>query len=180
MNNPETHKNDPSVSKPAKSLQAELLEIVKQNREVAEALKAQEAHPKEVGLHSTEQPVGVEASETKQISENEKYLSDLMHHMKIQQPDIYWDALSRIVAERNATATEPVNAQELDRELEERITKQNNIPAGLLSETTNQMRTEEVNPNSKIWEDVNANGFTGNIARSWRDMYQRAMNEILK
>lgn len=192
MNNPEQHHKNPNQETTNSDLQAELLEIARQNREQSGTVKS-DTKLDEEPLENTTTPEGevneeeineeevAEIAEKEQpLSEDEKYLSDLVHHMKSQQPNIYKDTLDRIVSERNVDSSEPVDAGELDRELEERISKQGNIPADLLAEMANEMRAEDVDASSQAWKEVNANGLIGDVARRWRDMYRKAMNEILR
>lgn len=183
MHNPEHTRNSPN-SKPGQStVYDELAVIAKQQREAAELQAkfeaeqaSQQTRPEASEVDSDEQP----ELAAEQLSENEKYLADLMHHMKSQQPEIYQEALDLVVAEKNQNSTEPVSAEDLNTELEERISKQSNIPADILTEMTDQMRTEEVDPASNVWKEVNASGVVGNIARRWRAIYQRAMQEVLR
>lgn len=183
MQNPEHSKSNPNRPPNKPTIYDELAAIAKQQREAAELQAkfeaeqaSQQARPVASELDIDELP----ELDAEQLSENEKYLADLMHHMKSQQPEIYREALDLVVAEKNQNSTEPVSSEDLDIELEERISKRNNIPADLLAEMTDQMRAEEVDTTSGVWKEVNASGVVGDIARRWRDMYQRALQEVLR
>ena len=155
-------------------------QLAEQQRIEEEALQgAENQEPGDEELVPETDPLSAEA-DAEQLSENEKYLSELMHHMKSQQPEIYQDALAQIAAEKSRDATELTSPEELDIELEERLSKQGKIPADLLEQMTTQLRGEELLADSTAWKEVNASGMVGDIARRWRDLYQKAMQEVLR
>jgi hypothetical protein len=178
---PELTNAKPSLKGPEKTIYDDLAEIAKQQRLETELAKqaAADAEASEATEHPTETDPLTAEVDAEQLAENEKYLADLMHHMKSQQPEIYYDALAQLAAEKNTDSEQGVTPEDLDAELEEKLAKQGSIPADLLAEMTDQMRDEEMRADSTAWKEVSANSMVGDIARRWRDMYQKAMAEII-
>lgn len=184
-NSPELNKDQPKQKGGEKTIYDELAEIAKQKKleaDQAEQDLAEESRKEaEATVEDSTQADPIEAEvDAETQTENEKYLADLMHHMKSQQPEIYKEALSKLAADANQEGEEPKSAEDLDAELEERLAKQGSIPADLLKEMTADMRGEEIRAHSNVWKEVNASGMVGDIARRWRDMYERAMREIMQ
>lgn len=180
MNNPEHTKTYPNTNPKQPTLYDELALIAKQQRRQQQQVEAEADKQKSQTEAIDEVVISKEVVDAEKLQNNERYLADLMHHMKSQQPEIYREALDLVVAEKNQNSTEPVSSEDLDTELEGRISKRNNIPADLLAEMTDQMRAEEVDTTSGVWKEINASGVVGDIARRWRDMYQRALQEVLR
>lgn len=183
--NPEQANAKPNSKGPEKTIYDELAEIAQQKHLEEELAKQNAAEAAEAeGANTTEQlgeedPLAAEA-DAEQLAENEKYLADLMHHMKTQQPEIYRDALAQLATEKNTDSQDTITPEDLDTELEEKLAKQGNIPADLLKEMTEQMRGEEMRADSTVWKEISASGMVGDIARRWRDLYQKAMREIMQ
>ena len=182
---PELNKQQPTTKGGEKTIYDELAEIAAQKRleaEQAELALAEESRNEaeaEVDDNTEADPIATEVDAEVQ-AENEKYLADLMHHMKTQQPEIYQEALTRLANEAAQEGETAVSAEDLDSELEEKLAKQGSIPADLLKEMANDMQAEEVRADSNVWKEVNASSMVGDVARRWRDLYEKAMREILK
>ena len=182
---PELNKQQPTTKGGEKTIYDELAEIAAQKRleaEQAELALAEESRNEaevEVDDNTEADPIATEVDAEVQ-AENEKYLADLMHHMKTQQPEIYQEALTRLANEAAQEGETAVSAEDLDSELEEKLAKQGSIPADLLKEMANDMQAEEVRADSNVWKEVNASSMVGDVARQWRDLYEKAMREILK
>ena len=180
--NPEQANTKPNSKSPEKTIYDELAEIAKRKRLEEELAKVNTVEAEKADTTeqlSEEDPLATEA-DAEQLAENEKYLADLMHHMKAQQPEIYRDALAQLAAEKNTNSQNTITPEDLDAELEEKLAKQGNIPVDLLKEMTEQMRDEEMRANSTVWKEINASGMVGDIARRWRDLYQKAIREIIQ
>ncbi len=178
---PEQANAKPNSKGPEQTIYDELAEIAQQKR-LEELAKQNAAESKEADTTEQlgeEDPLATEA-DAEQLAENEKYLADLMHHMKTQQPEIYRDALAQLAAEKNTDSQDTITPEDLDTELEGKLAKQGNIPADLLKEMTEQMRGEEMRADSTVWKEISASGMVGDIARRWRDLYQKAMREIMQ
>lgn len=175
---PEQANAKPNSKGPDKTIYDELAEIAQQKRLEEELAKQNAAEAEEAD--TTEQLGEEDPLAAEQLAENEKYLADLMHHMKTQQPEIYRDALAQLAAEKNTDSQDTITPEDLDTELEEKLAKQGNIPADLLKEMTEQMRGEEMRADSTVWKEISASGMVGDIARRWRDLYQKAMREIMQ
>lgn len=179
--NPEQANAKPNSKGPEKTIYDELAEIAQQKHLEEELAKQNAAEAAEAeGANTTEQLGEEDPLAAEQLAENEKYLADLMHHMKTQQPEIYRDALAQLAAEKNTDSQDTITPEDLDTELEEKLAKQGNIPADLLKEMTEQMRGEEMRADSTVWKEISASGMVGDIARRWRDLYQKAMREIMQ
>lgn len=180
--NPEQANAKPNSKCPENTIYDELAEIAQQKRLEEELAKQNAAEAEEADTTEQlgeEDPIAAEA-DVEELAENEKYLADLMHHMKTQQPEIYRDALAQLAAEKNTDSQDTITPEDLDTELEEKLAKQGNIPADLLKEMTEQMRGEEMRADSTVWKEISASGMVGDIARRWRDLYQKAMREIMQ